>query len=241
MQRGRQPHISFSPWISCNIYLGVLINYKKSIVDQTQQIEFLAFLVHEDSTISRELPEGVQFKEAESLLQCQETAAHQLARMVGILSPCIPAITPAPLHYHSLQIDENNEVAQGGYNHRIFLSQPSRVELQWWCQCLTSHNGKPIRTPHPDLIIYTDASLLGWGATSQGVHIRGAWTQAEQSLHTQLSGTLGGVECSASVLPRKGEHTVLIWLDNFSAVAYINHMGGTRSSELASIAIRLWT
>lgn len=69
-------------------------------------------------------------KEAESLLQCQETTARQLARMVGILSSCILAITLAPLHYRSLQTDENKAVVQGGYNHQISLSQPSRVELQ---------------------------------------------------------------------------------------------------------------
>ena len=34
--------------------------------------------------------------------------------------------------------------------------------------------------------------------------------------------------------------TVLIWQDNYSAVAYINHMGGTRSSMLASVAIEFW-
>ena len=34
---------------------------------------------------------------------------------------------------------------------------------------------------------------------------------------------------------------VLIWMDNSSAVTYINHMGGTRSTVLAEIAIQFWT
>ena len=40
----------------------------------------------------------------------------------------------------------------------------------------------------------------------------------------------------------QGRHniTVLIWLDNISAIAYINHMGGARSHTLAQLAIQFW-
>ena len=39
----------------------------------------------------------------------------------------------------------------------------------------------------------------------------------------------------------KQNKTDLILIDNTSAVAYINHMGGTRSSRLGQLAVRFWT
>ena len=38
------------------------------------------------------------------------------------------------------------------------------MELDWWVQEAATHNQLPVTSPVPDLIIVTDASLLGWGA-----------------------------------------------------------------------------
>ena len=112
-------------------YLGFLINYDKSIVEPTQLIDFLGFLVNSVATIITLPQEKVQkvIKEAKLLLQCQTTTARQLARMVGVLSSCILAVIPAPLHYCNLQSDKNRAVAQGGYNQQISLSLPAQAEL----------------------------------------------------------------------------------------------------------------
>ncbi|MCG8625589.1 MAG: hypothetical protein MJE68_26765 [Proteobacteria bacterium] len=66
-------------------------------------------------------------------------------------------------------------------------------------------------------------------------------TQAEQSLHINYLELLEAWNAVQAFCQEKENMMVLIWLDNSSAVAYINHMGGTRSSMLASIAIRFWT
>lgn len=126
-------------------------------------------------------------------------------------------------------------------NQQISLSQPAKAELQWWYWYLTTHNGKPIRTPHPDLVIYMDASLWGWGATSQGAHIGGAWTPKELDLHINCLELLRAWNSVQAFCQKRENITVLIWLDNSSAVASINHMGCTRSSMLASITVQHWT
>ena len=114
-------------------FLGFLINYEKSILEPTQRIEFLGFLVNStDMTIALS-PEKMQkfFQEAQLILGSQTSTARQLARMVGILSSCIPAVIPAPLYYRNLQAVKNNAVALGGYNQEISLPQPARIELEW--------------------------------------------------------------------------------------------------------------
>ena len=39
-----------------------------------------------------------------------------------------------------------------------------KEELQWWYQHLQEWNGKAIVMMDPDMVIETDASLLGWGS-----------------------------------------------------------------------------
>ena len=38
-----------------------------------------------------------------------------------------------------------------------------------WQESLQSWNGKAVLEPNPDIVIETDASLLGWGAVLEGI------------------------------------------------------------------------
>ena len=120
----------------------------------------------------------------------------------------------------------------------IFSRQP---ELQWWCLHLVSHNAKPVRSPQLDLVICSDASLLGWGATCQGIQIGGARTKKELNLHINCLELLGAWNAVQAFFQNKTNLMVLIWMDNSSAVTYTNHMGGTWSTALTEIAIQFWT
>ena len=91
------------------------------------------------------------------------------------------------------------------------------------------------------MILFTDVSLWGWGATSGEVRIGGAWNSRELALHIKCLELLGAWYATRALVQEKQNLTVLLWLDNRSAVAYINHMGGTHSSNLANLAIQFWT
>ena len=152
-------------------------------------IEFLEFQVNsQDMSIA--LPQEKISKQ--SLLLSPTPSVSEIARIVGILSSCIPAVMPAPLHYRALQATKNQAIAVGGYDHRISLPHAAKVELHALV-VPTSHisQWEPIKSPQPDLILYTDASLLGWGATCQGVQIGGAWSLEERSLHINCLELLG--------------------------------------------------
>ena len=159
--------------------LGFVINYGKSVLTPTHEINFLGFLVNTAHMIISLPPEKVQkvVADAQTILDTKTPTARQLARTVGLLSSCIPAVTPAPLYYRHLQRVKNRAVAQGGYNQITTLTPEARQELIWWSLLLKINNGKPVRSPQPDMVMYSDASYLGWGATCQSTHIGGAWTQ----------------------------------------------------------------
>ena len=47
-------------------------------------------------------------------------------------------------------------------------------------------NGRDIHQPTQDLVIETDASLVGWGAVCPGVQTGGLWSQEEQLEHINV-------------------------------------------------------
>ena len=57
----------------------------------------------------------------------------------------------------------------------------------------------------------------------------------------QLPRTDSCYVCSEGPLPRQEQLPHSLRMDNRTAVAYVNHMGGTRSPQLNSVATQLWT
>ena len=70
-----------------------------------------------------------------------------------------------------------------GYDTRLRLSEDSKEELTWWDTKMVRWNGKTILTRDPELIIESDASTQGWGATCQGSDTGGPWSAQEKSRH----------------------------------------------------------
>ena len=83
--------------------LGFLVNYPKSVLEPTQILVFLGFIIN---SVRKELslpPEKV-VKEVKSTLEHQMVSARSLAQLVGRMSEALLAIHPAPLHYRDLQL-----------------------------------------------------------------------------------------------------------------------------------------
>ena len=85
--------------------LGFVVNYHKSQLIRSQQIEFLGFLV-DSVTLSLQLP-GEKLrkirKRCQQLLNVGETSIRELSKFLGLLTSSIQAVFPVPLHYRHLQ------------------------------------------------------------------------------------------------------------------------------------------
>ena len=100
-------------------------------------------------------------------------------------------------------------------------------------------NGKTFLAADPDIIIQSDASLSGWGACSNGATARGPWTSTDCERHInelELIGAFNAIRCFAN---RSEKVFIRIFLDNNTAVCYLNKQGGTRSKSLTPIAKRI--
>ena len=133
---------------------------------------------------------------------------------------------------------KNCLVSSGGYKNSGPLTKEAQLELRWWLQTLHKVNGRAIKPNLPDMMIYTDASTWGWGARSGETTIGGACNNTEKTNCLEL---LGAWYATQALIQERENLTILLWIDKKSAVAYINHMGGTHSSQLANLTIQLWS
>jgi hypothetical protein len=91
-----------------------------------------------------------------------------------------------------------------------------------------------------DVVMTTDASFLGWGASKGQTSVGGRWFADEQQHHIsflELKAVLLGLQSLCSMLSNC--HTKVL-TDNTTAVAYIRNMGSTLSLLCNSMAREIW-
>jgi len=224
--------------------LGFVINMMKSVTSPTQQIEFLGMMV-DSTSLQLSLP-GEKLhhirKEVNQNLQRPQVTARQLAQLIGKLHAASQAVLPAPLFYRSLQGDLQKALTLSNqdYNAAMSLSPQAKEELTWWQEKLVQWNSKPLLCRQQTVIITSDASLQGWGAVCKGTRTGGPWSQSEQKMHINCLELLAATLAVKSFLKGQTNMSVLLQLDNQTAVAYINNMGGTVSPQLTNLAKSLW-
>ena len=224
--------------------LGFVINLTKSQLKPTQTLEFLGFIV-DTKNMTLVLPQGkVTAIEdlCSQMLSQTELTVRDIARLIGKLTASIQAIFPAPLHYRQLQSLKNTALQSGGnYNMKVSLNPACQEELQWWIAHLNAWNGQAILTPPPDLVIETDASQQGWGAVCKEVRTGGLWSQNERLLHINCLELLAGAFAVKCFTKNQICLHVRLRMDNTTAIAYLNKLGGTRSLVLSNLVAELWS
>lgn len=225
--------------------LGFVINYAKSQLNPTQEIDFLGFTVSSESFTIKLPTEKIKKTrlEAKKILETSSQTAIVISRLLGKLNHAAQAIPPAPLFYRSLQNCLQKALDHGSqnYDHPCHLTMEAREELLWWVNHLTEWNGRHLLSQEPDLIIETDASTTGWGATCQNVRTGGPWSPKEQAMHINCLELLAAFLAVKSFAKTKTNIRIHLRMDNTTALTYINKFGGTVSPELNRLTKVLWT
>ena len=123
------------------------------------------------------------------------------------------------------------------------VSQVLKQHLQWWTNLSNLRRGSPLHQKECNFLLFTDASLKGWGAHLEHHTASGLWNQVESRLHINI------LELKAVFLALKSfenqllNQNLLISTDNSSVVAYLNKQGGTHSQEMCALIWRImaWT
>ena len=157
------------------------------------------------------------------------------------MTATLPAIHQAPLWYRGLQYLKNQTFRiYQSFEATVFLNQEAFLELDWWSSRTNLIAGKKIQTQEPDMVIETDASMMGWGAVCAGVRTGGLWSQSENRNHINYLELLAATFAVKSFAKLTKNAHILLKMDNSTAIFYVNRMGGTHSPKLSNLAIQLW-
>ena len=173
-------------------------------------------------------------KECKHTINKRSVTARHLAHLIGLLSSTALAVSVAPLHYQGLQrlCQRALQRSQGNYDHEILVDgrgrsrssvvdrTPARIQQSRSCPTL-------------DMVLTTDASKSGWGATYQECSTGDMWTQDERTAHInclEMKAALLALQTFASA---KQNIHILLLLINSSAIA-------TRSKVLLDLALEIW-
>ena len=221
--------------------LGFLVNMEKSVGTPAQQMEFLGLIVN-----SVDLSVSIPKDKLESIMQlCTDALSkvnisiREIAVILGKFAWATLAVPFAQAHYRALQSYYITSSRVFDLKALVCLPDPAREDLSWWVKNLSSCNGKPLRQNDPDLIIYSDASLSGWGGCCNGVTARGPWTSTDRLKHINELELTAAFHCIRSFASCAAGMSILLQLDNASAVAYINKRGGSRSDKLNRVALEI--
>lgn len=114
---------------------------------------------------------------------------------------------------------------------RIHLTPTMRTSLLWWLQ------GKNLRNHHSIIPISwvtltSDASNRGWGAHCLSEVAQGQWIVPAQGIVSNILELRAAFQALLSFYHLIEGSSVMLRLDNTTAVAYIKKQGGTRSCSL---------
>lgn len=224
--------------------LGLVAHPEKSVFEPTQILEFLGFLLNSilmRISLTPQKVEKVQNACISLLRKANKVLIREVSRVIGLIVATFPGVMFGPLYYRGLEHDKTHalKLSHGNFDSNMHLSQAAIAELQWWVKSLpTSYN--EINHGIPDIIINTDASLIGWGGVFKDITCGGHWSLSEQTLHINCLELLAVLNTLESFQMFVENQHVKVLIDNTTAVACVTHMGTSHSDLCNNITKRIW-
>jgi hypothetical protein len=218
-------------------YLGLLVNLPKSDLSPLQIIEFVGVLY--DLALGRAYPPAKRVEKiatvVEALTSQQVAPASLWLTLIGLLGSVSDQVPLGRLHIRPIQFHLSNQwkMAVNARTDPVTISQEIIEHLRWWTSSDTLKIGVPLMKFKPDVSLFTDASMTGWGAHLDGQEVAGVWdTQTTNLVHINIL-EMRAVRLALKELSKSlAGKAVLVATDNTTVLAYINHQGGTRSWSL---------
>ncbi|CAK1603085.1 unnamed protein product [Parnassius mnemosyne] len=223
--------------------LGFIVNINKCSLTPSHQCKFLGLVFNTENmtiSITREKRENCLYL-INKLNKKQLFSIRFLARVLGTLVSVCPAIKYGMLYTKMLERHKYLSLLKYNDNYEALISLPNhcKQDLRWWAEKV-KYSTSPIRKGNFVLEIHTDASNTGWGASCAGQTASGPWTEQESELHIntlELKAAFFGLKSFTKGLKNI---EILLRIDNTTAIAYINRLGGIQYPHLYDIARQIW-
>ena len=167
-----------------------------------------------------------------------------MASAVGCIIAALPGVKYGGLFYDHLERCKNIALKydKGDYEKTMSLSPQAKQDLYWWSHHLTfaSHF---IHPPAVSLTLFSDASLEGWRGMDGTTHVGGRWTAEESPVHINVFELHAAKLTLLALAPGVSDSHIRLMLDNTTAAAYIEKMGGggySPACNAITLSIRGW-
>ena len=225
--------------------LGFTVNREKSVLTPSQQITFIGVLLDSATLTARLSTERVaDFQTLLSLFRAGHTVTYRhCMRLNGMMASSISLIRLGRFHMRpfqkwmlSLGIHPSRGMSQ------VVVTDAAISALRPWRPVQFLTQGVPMELVSSRLVITTDASLRGWGATFQGRSASGLWEGDLLRAHINFLELMAVQLALSHFLPLVRHQHVLVRTDNLTTMFYINKQGGMHSDRLDGLArsLTLW-
>ena len=225
--------------------LGFVVHPEKSVLTPSRQITYLGFIINSENMTVVATDEKKQkiMKTATKLLTEGSSTVRELAQFIGQVVACFAGVKFGPLWYRSMERDKTRALKQnkGNFDSRVNFSEETRSEMRWWKKNIAaSYNHIDIDNSNPDLILFTDASLTGWGCSCELGRTGGQWNHAEAQSSINVLELKAALLSLQSFVREKFNIHVRLMMDNTTAVACVSKMGTSHSDQCNTVTKEIW-
>ena len=147
------------------------------------------------------------------------------------MAASLPAVLYGALYYRNIDRDKTNALkdSKGNFDKSMSISAKGIRELEWWYNHLDNSFSHITRAIIIDEVIYSDASLKGWGAAFGSQKTGGNWSCTEATSHINILELKAALFALGSFRSQLSHKHVKIMIDNSAAVYMINKMGSSHT------------
>ena len=157
------------------ISFGFKIHPEKSVVIPTQVLEFLMTVSLTDKKADKILQLCQKFSNPGSKFTVREVAS-----FIGTLVSSFLGVNFGPLRYHHIEADKELYLNLNKRNFDSLMTLSDSLKDIRWCSSNIQTATRKILHNSPDVVVYTDASQMGWSAhIDHGNNMCGVWSKSE--------------------------------------------------------------